>query len=63
MRAGMDESLVLVGSSVAPLQHALKLLVGPGIQVDGLDSTDMRAHTTVNTGASMILVSKRLHIW
>ena len=59
----MSEDFVLVGSGVAPLQHALKLLVGPRIQVDRLDSTDVRSHTTVNTRASIGLVSKRLDLY
>jgi len=49
---------ILVGSGIAPLQHALKLLVGPRVQIDGLDSADMCAHTTVNTRASASLVSE-----
>lgn len=60
MPGGTHESFVLVGSGIAPFQHALELLVGPGIQIDGLDSTDMRAHTTVDARASTDLVSKLL---
>lgn len=52
------DDCVLVGSSVAPLQHALKLLVGPRIQINGFDSADVCAHTTVNTRASTLLVSE-----
>lgn len=55
-----NEDAVLVGSGVAPLQHALKLLVGPRIQVDRLDSANVRAHATMNTRASTCLISKRL---
>lgn len=61
MCARTDDGFVLVGSGVAPLQHALELLVGPRIQVDRLDSADVRTHTTVNTRASTCLVSKRLN--
>lgn len=39
----------LVGSSIAPFQHTLKLFIGPGIQINRLDPTNMRAHAAVNT--------------
>lgn len=53
-----NENLVHVGPGVAPLQHALKLLIGPRIQIDRLDSADVCTHTTVNTRASTSVVSK-----
>lgn len=40
-----------VGSCIAPFNHALKLFIGPGIEINGLDSADMRAHTPVNARA------------
>lgn len=45
---GCDE---LVGSSIAPSYNTLKLFIGPRIEIHGLDSADMRAHTPVNAGA------------
>lgn len=42
----------LVRPGIAPLQHALELLVRPRIQVDRFDATDMCAHSTMYTGAS-----------
>lgn len=38
---------VLIRPRVAPFQHTLQLLVGPGIEVDRLDFADVRAHATV----------------
>jgi hypothetical protein len=43
---------VLVGSRVAPVQDALELFVGPGIEVDGLDLADVDSHATVNARAA-----------
>lgn len=42
----------LVGTAVAPFQHALQLLVSPRIEVDGLHSADMGAHSTVDARAA-----------
>jgi hypothetical protein len=53
-----DRYFIHVGSGVAPLEHALKLFIGPRIQIDRLDSADVCTHTTVNTRASACLVSK-----
>jgi hypothetical protein len=45
---GCDE---LVGSSISPSHHTLKLFIGPSIEIHGLDSADMRSHTPVNSRA------------
>jgi hypothetical protein len=42
---------VLVRPGVAPLQHALQLLVCPGVEVDRFDLGDVRAHAAVDTRA------------
>lgn len=42
---------VFVGSSIAPSHNTLKLFIRPRIEIHGLDSADMRAHTPVNAGA------------
>lgn len=42
---------VFVGSSIAPSHNTLKLFIGPRIEIHGLDSADMRAHTPVNARA------------
>jgi hypothetical protein len=43
---------VFVGARVSPAQYPLHLLIGPGIQIDRLDSTDMGSHASVNAGTS-----------
>ena len=43
---------VLVRPRITPLQHALQLLVGPGVEVNGFDLANMRAHTTMYAGAT-----------
>lgn len=43
---------VLIRSCVTPLQHIGQLLVGPGVEVDGLDARDVRAHAAVDAGAA-----------
>lgn len=42
---------VLVRPGVTPLQHALQLLVCPGIEVDRFDFGDVRAHAAVDSRA------------
>jgi len=39
---------VFVRARIAPAEDASELFVGPGIEVDRLDSADMRAHATVD---------------
>lgn len=41
----------LVGSPITPFQHTLELFIGPGIQINGLDPTNVCAHSTVNARA------------
>lgn len=43
---------VLVRSGIPPFDHALHLLIGPTVKVNGFDSTDMRAHATMVAGAA-----------
>lgn len=43
---------VFVCARITPAENALHLFVGPGIEVDGLDSADMDAHTSVDAGAT-----------
>ncbi len=43
---------VFICSRISPLQDALQLLIGPGIEVDRLDSRDVRSHAAVYTRAS-----------
>lgn len=43
---------VLVRPRIAPLQHALQLLVRPGVEVDRFDFADVRAHATVDARAA-----------
>ena len=43
---------VLVRARVAPAQHRLHLLVGPGVEVDALDARDVRAHAAVDAAAA-----------
>lgn len=38
----------LVGSPIAPFQHTLELFVGPGIEINGLDPTNVCAHAPVD---------------
>jgi hypothetical protein len=40
---------VLVRSRIAPFQNALKLFVGPGVQIDGFNARDVGAHATMNS--------------
>jgi hypothetical protein len=43
---------VLVRARITPLQHALQLFVGPGVEVDGFDFANVRAHAAVYAGAA-----------
>lgn len=43
---------VFVCARISPAKNALHLFVGPGIEVDGLDSADVDAHTSVDAGAT-----------
>lgn len=43
---------ILVGSSIAPFDHILQLLIGPRVEVDGFDATDMGTHSPMNTRAA-----------
>lgn len=43
---------VLVRPRIAPVQDALHLLVGPGIEIDRLDFADVDAHTSVDARAA-----------
>ena len=43
---------VLVRAGVAPLEHALQLLVRPRVEVDRLDLGDVRAHAAVDARAA-----------
>jgi hypothetical protein len=43
---------VFIGASVSPAQNTLELFVGPGIEVDGLDSADVSAHATMDARTS-----------
>jgi hypothetical protein len=44
---------ILVGSGIAPHEHALHLFIGPGIQVDRLYFANVRAHATVDARAAV----------
>lgn len=46
--------VLLVRLGIAPSEHALELLVGPRIEVYGFDPTDVRAHSTMDSGAPAI---------
>lgn len=54
MRFLYDQSLSheLVGFAIAPFHDTLKLLVGPGIEIHGLNPTNVRAHSSVDSRAS-----------
>lgn len=52
MASGELRLPVLIGTRVAPAQDALKLLVGPGVEVDRLDAADVGAHSSVDARAS-----------
>lgn len=43
---------VFVCARIAPAENALHLFIGPGIEVDRLDSADMDAHASVDAGAA-----------
>ena len=43
---------VLVGAGISPAEDALELLVGPGIEVDRLDSADVSAHAAMDARAT-----------
>lgn len=43
---------VLVRARVSPVEDALQLLVGPGVEVDRLDTTNMGAHSAMDTRAA-----------
>lgn len=43
---------VLVCARVAPVEDALHLFVGPGIEVDRFDFADVHAHATVDARAA-----------
>ena len=38
----------LISTRISPFQDTLQLLVGPGIEVNRLDSADMGAHSSVD---------------
>ena len=46
---------LLVCARITPLQNALQLLVGPRVEVNRLDSANVRSHTTVDTRASVYI--------
>ena len=52
VRTSIPTSHWLVCPCISPPQHALELLVRPGIKVDRLDPTDMRSHATMNARTS-----------
>lgn len=41
----------LVCPPIAPFNHTVDLFIGPGIEIHGLNSTDVCAHSTVDTRA------------
>lgn len=43
---------VFVGARIAPAENALELLIGPRVQVDGFDTADVGAHSTVDARAA-----------
>lgn len=43
---------ILVRARIAPAQDALQLFVGPRIQIDRLDSANVRAHATMDARAA-----------
>lgn len=47
----------LICPRIAPLQHALKLLVCPGIKIDRLDLADVCSHATMYARASIYVIN------
>lgn len=43
---------VLVCARISPVQNALELLIRPRVQIDRLDTRDVRAHGSMNAGAA-----------
>lgn len=43
---------VFICARISPAENALHLFVGPGIEVDGLDSANMDTHASVDARAA-----------
>ena len=43
---------IFVCPRIAPAQHRLHLLVGPGVEVDTFHARDVRAHAAVDAAAA-----------